>query len=154
MNRFTHSMALLAVAAPLSGALAAPGDPDADAKIVAEATGQSFKALEGQIFDKDCEETVDYAAEVVDLNGDGQPEVFTMKYGPCYGRGGGEMDLLIKDRSGQWVSQFGFSGSYEILGTSNLGFPDIEILGPGMCLPVWRWNGSKYDLFKQCPPGG
>jgi len=154
MNRTTLAVATAAAIVSFAWSSAALGSSDKDVSIVAEATGGTFKALEGEMFDADCEETVEYTAEVKDLNGDGQPEVFTMKYGPCYGRAGGHMDLLIKNSSGQWVSQFGFGGMYEILATQNLGFPDIEIQGPGMCLPVWRWDGKKYDLFKQCPPGG
>jgi hypothetical protein len=101
--------------------------------------------------DKDCNTTVDYDAEVIDLNGDGQPEVFTRLHSACYGMAGVNMDLYVKDKDGQWKPQFGFPGDYNILKTKNLGFPDIEVGGPGDCFPVWRWNGSSYAIKKKCP---
>jgi hypothetical protein len=63
---------------------------------------------------------------------------------------GVQLDLLIKGKDGKWASQFGFPGMYTILETKNLGFPDIEIGGPGTCFPVWRWNGKSYALHKKC----
>ena len=52
-------------------------------KVIAEATGGQFKATKGKYFDKDCNAALDYEAEVIDLNGDGQPEVFTSVQGTC-----------------------------------------------------------------------
>ena len=124
--------------------------PDA-AKVVAEATGGRLKAETGQVFDEGCGAEVDYQADVVDLNGDGQSEVFTQLQSGCYGMAGVQLDLLIKGKDGKWSSQFGFPGMYTILETKNLGYPDIEIGGPGTCFPVWRWNGKSYALHKKCP---
>ena len=126
-------------------------DPTAQAKVVAEATAGRLKALTGKFFDEDCGTEVDYRADVVDLNGDGQPEVFTQLQSGCYGMAGSQLDLLVKSKDGKWVSQFGFPGMYTILETKHLGYPDIEIGGPGTCFPVWRWNGTRYDLHKKCP---
>ncbi len=129
-------------------ALAAPADQD---RIVAEATGGQLKATKGQYFDKDCNAALDYEAEVVDLNGDGQPEVFTSVQGTCLGgMTGVHMNLYIKNKNGQWQPQFGFPGIYTVLKTRNKGYPDIEIGGPGNCFPVWRWNGKAYALHKKC----
>lgn len=121
-----------------------------DAQIVAEATRGELKALRGRYFDKGCDATIEYDAKVVDLNDDGQPEVFTQQYGSCFGLAGVELNLYIRDGKGRWRSQFGFPGFYELLSTRSLGYPDIKIGGPGDCAPVWRWNGQKYALYKRC----
>lgn len=126
--------------------------PAADAKVVAEATGGRFKALRGQYLDRSCNEKLAYEAEVVDLNGDGQPEVFVSVQGTCLGgMAGVHLDLYIKDKAGRWQSQFGFPGMHTELPTQHMGYPDIEIGGPGNCFPIWRWNGRAYALHKRCP---
>ncbi|EXJ12653.1 hypothetical protein D779_4021 [Imhoffiella purpurea] len=125
------------------------GREDAD-RIVAEATGGHFSRIKGFVTD-DCGEKAGYSAELVDLNDDGQPEVFVSLEGTCSGGMTGVwMDLYIKDRRGRWQSQFGFPGIYEIRKTKHKGFPDIEIGGPGFCFPVWRWNGRKYVIHERC----
>ena len=122
-----------------------------DATIIAEATGGRFKAAKGKYFEKACNERLDYEAEVVDLNGDGQPEVFTSVQGTCMGgMAGVHMNLYIRGADGRWQPQFGFPGIYNVLKTRNKGFPDIEIGGPGNCFPVWRWNGSAYAIYRKC----
>ena len=120
-------------------------------KIIAEATGGALKSAKGKYFEPSCNESVDYDAEVIDLNGDGQPEVFTQVQGTCLGgMAGVSMNLYIKNKQGQWKPQFGFPGMYTVLKTKNKGYPDIEIGGPGNCFPVWRWNGREYDIHKKC----
>lgn len=124
---------------------------EANNKIIAEATGGKLKSAKGKYFESSCNESVDYDAEVIDLNGDGQPEVFTQIQSTCLGgMAGVSMNLYIKNKQGQWKPQFGFPGMYSVLKTKHKGFPDIEIGGPGNCFPVWRWNGREYDIHKKC----
>lgn len=119
-------------------------------KIISEATGGEFKKAHGTYSD-DCQKNIEYEAEVIDLNKDGQPEVFLLIRGGCVtGFVGTSMELYIKNKNGKWETQFGFDGWYNILETKNKGYPDIEIQGPGFCFPVWRWNGKRYDIFKKC----
>ena len=121
-----------------------------ESKVIREATGGQLKAPKGKYFDKTCNQTLDYEATVVDLNGDGQPEVFTQVEGTCLGGMAGVfLNLYVKNSAGRWQPQFGFPGMYETLKTGNKGYPDILIGGPGFCHPVWRWNGSQYALYKQ-----
>jgi len=115
------------------------------------ATGGKMKAAKGKAMDVDCGEEVEYEAEAIDLNGDGQLEVMTQEFGSCFGRAGSQMNLYIKDKGGKWQPQFGFPGSPKILEAKNHGFPDIEVLGPGTCFPVWRYDGKQYDIAKRCP---
>ncbi|MGE8368218.1 hypothetical protein ACU4GI_24895 [Cupriavidus basilensis] len=156
MRRYPLPLAtMLSVALAVAGALGPPAvvqaAPTADARIVVEATNGQLKALKGKVFDKACNESVDYDATVIDLNGDGQPEVFTNLYGTCVGGMAGVfMQLYIKDANGQWKPQFGFPGQPEALKSKNLGFPDIAVGGPGTCFPVWRWNGKEYAPYKKC----
>ncbi len=115
------------------------------------ATGGKMKAAKGKAMDSDCGEEVEFEAEAVDLNGDGQLEVMTQEFGSCFGRAGSQMNLYIKDKGGKWQPQFGFPGSPKILTTKSHGFPDIEVQGPGTCFPVWRYDGKQYDIAKRCP---
>jgi hypothetical protein len=123
-----------------------------DDRIVAEATGGRLTSTKGKVFEPGCNQVLDYEAEVIDLNRDGAPEVFTMIHGTCLGGGAGvHMNLLIKGTDGRWHPQFGFPGIYTVLAARHLGFPDIEISGPGFCFPIWRWDGGAYAIHKTCP---
>jgi hypothetical protein len=151
--RFPHfytAVALAALALPFSVIASSADNVDKD-KTVAEATGGRFKTTKGKYFDKDCNDNLDYEAEVIDLNRDGRPEVFVSIQGTCLGGATGvHMNLYIKNPKGQWKPQFGFPGVYKVLTTRSKGYPDIEIGGPGFCFPVWRWNGALYAIYKKC----
>jgi len=108
-----------------------------------------MKVGKGTRKDQDCGQ-VEYEAEAKDLNGDGQLEVLTREYGSCFGRAGVQANLYIKAKNGQWKPQFGFPGDLKLLKAKSYGFPDIEILGPGTCFPVWRYNGQQYNIIKKC----
>lgn len=111
-----------------------------------------LKTHNGELLDA-CDTPVTPETEVTDLNGDGQPEVFVWVGGSCYGAAGGELSLFIKGKKERWEQNLGFSaGGYTLLKTRSHGYPDIEVAGPGVCLPVWRWSGKAYELFKGCDP--
>ena len=65
--------------------IAAPPSPWDTTKVVTEATSGQFKTTKGKYFDKECNASLDYTTEVVDLNADSQPEVFTSAQGTCLG---------------------------------------------------------------------
>ena len=121
----------------------------ADTRRIYKSVGLTERA--GKLFNA-CGEIVQPELEAVDLNSDGQPEVFITVPGSCQGgAAGAELSLLIKSSKGHWKVNLGFpAGGYKLLTTKNMGFPDIEIGGPGFCFPVWRWNGSQYAIFKRC----
>ncbi|MBI2307899.1 MAG: hypothetical protein HYU78_11420 [Rhodocyclales bacterium] len=120
----------------------------ADTRAIYKAVGLTERA--GKLINA-CDEIVQPELEAVDLNSDGQPEVFVTVLGSCQGgAAGAELSLLIKSK-GHWKVNLGFPASgYKLLTTRNKGFPDIEIEGPGFCFPVWRWNGSQYAIYKRC----
>jgi len=126
-----------------------PKFPPAEMAAVYKAAGLTERG--GKILDA-CGKAVEPQVDVVDLNGDGQPEVFVLANDAvCYGDAGGELTLLIKDSHGRWQANLGFSaGGYKLLSTKNKGYPDIEIGWPGFCFPVWRWNGRAYVIHKRC----
>jgi hypothetical protein len=152
----TYKARIVSVAAFAALLLAAPAQsrevpklPPAEMAAVYKAAGLTERG--GKLLDA-CKQPVEPQVDVVDLNGDGQPEVFVLANDAiCYGSAGGELSLLIKDKQGRWQSNLGFSaGGYKLLSTKNKGYPDIEIGGPGFCFPVWRWNGKAYAVYKGC----
>lgn len=147
-TRYAPAPALIMLHAALSGC-ASPAAPE---QTIAEATGGKLTAMRGSFAEAGCNEILDYEAAVVDLNGDGQPEVFISIRGFCLGGGAGEqMNLYIRDSHGRWQPQFGFPGIPILLRSGHDGFPDIEVGGPGFCFPVWRWNGHAYAPLQSCP---
>lgn len=140
--------AVLLVAATTTEAT--PGLDKAALAAVQSATMGKMKPGKGTLNDVDCGQQIEYEAEAIDLNGDGQLEVFTRKFGSCFGMAGVQMDLYIRSRDGNWKSQFGFPGDAKLLKTKSHGFPDIEIVGPGLCFPVWRYDGKAYQISKKC----
>ena len=139
-------------AAPPNPAQPLPAlSPAAERQLIAQATGGRFSARRGETLNKDCNQKVPYTAEVVDLNRDGQPEVLTSEFGSCVGgRVGSTMDLYVRDKQGRWRAQFGFPGIFMPQATRHGGWPDVGVGGPGTCMPVWRWNGQRYDIHKRC----
>lgn len=128
----------------------APKFSATELKSVYEMVG--LKEQGGKYLDE-CGQFVEPNTEVVDLNGDGQPDVFVMDNSSCNGGiAGSRLTLLIKNKTGRWESNLGFpAAGYKLLSTKNKGYPDIEIGGPGLCsTAVWRWNGAKYTLHKRC----
>ena len=97
---FRQLSALLLISALASAptVMAAPPSPWDTTKVVTEATSGQFKATKGKYFDKECNASLDYTTEVVDLNADGQPEVFTSVQGTCLGGMAGVfMNLYMKN---------------------------------------------------------
>jgi hypothetical protein len=83
--------------------------------------------------------------EVVDLNGDGVLEAWIRESSLfCYGATAEAFVLLTRRKSG-WTVILDQVGTPLELNTGRLGWPDIEVGGPGLgAHPVYRFNGSKY----------
>ena len=85
-------------------------------------------------------------AEVTDLNGDGQPEVWITEGSTfCYGNTGSAFVLLTRNGNG-WRKLLDEVGMQVILDTRHGDWPDIEVGGPGFePFPVYRWDGKRYE---------
>jgi hypothetical protein len=88
-------------------------------------------------------------AEVADLNGDGQPEVWITESSLfCYGNTGSAFVLLTRGDTA-WRPLLEEVGIPAQLDERHDGWPDIEIGGPGFGqFPVYRWNGHDYTREK------
>ncbi len=90
---------------------------------------------------------VDY----IDIDGHGHIVAVVQDSGGCYGGAGEYFAVMSKDKDGKWkpvINQIGMLGWQK---TKNLDWPDIEVGGPGDCFPIYRYNGTIYDLYKKCP---
>ncbi|MEZ5542329.1 MAG: hypothetical protein R3F42_09815 [Pseudomonadota bacterium] len=135
----------LAAAAP-AGAGIDPGPQDLAAAFAAAGFEQ---AADGRYVR--CREdppTLSYTpgqAEVVDLNGDGRPEVWITEGSVfCYGNTGNAFVLLTREGGG-WRKLLDEVGTPLQLDSAKDGWPDIEVGGPGFePFPVYRWDGHGY----------
>lgn len=112
-------------------------------KLSPDGQGLIFKDLECPPFEFN-------AADIMDLNGDGQDEVMLRGGNTCTSGGdGSSIWLLTKSAQGAWVTHLGFpAGGYRVLPEKHLGFPDLQFGGMGFCEGVWRWDGQTYQHFK------
>ena len=97
--------------------------------------------------DKDSKD-YPFAAMVMptDMNKDGKEEIF-ISYGNGYtsGNTGSSIVVFIKNAAGTYALHLGSPGTIpDLLTTSNLGYPDLLIGGPGFEFPVLRWNGKTF----------
>ncbi|MEO6033538.1 MAG: hypothetical protein ABIP61_16880 [Burkholderiaceae bacterium] len=153
---------------PPAAAPATPGPPP-DSRAVTAATAATatlpagdeaaaFRAAgfkkRGNVWRSGCEDpgTASYSPgrieQVVDLNGDGLPEVVLGEGGTfCYGNPGQAYWLVTKQADGRWKLMTQRTGIAEFLKTKGAqGWPDISVGGPGFCFPVERWDGRAYKL--------
>ena len=105
------------------------------------------------VADGDVNKEFPFEAQVMptDFNKDGKEEVFIV-YGNSYtsGGAGSSVVVFIKNAAGKYESQLGFPGTApDVLATTNKGYPDLLIGGPGLEFPVWKWNGSSYVLARK-----
>ena len=85
-----------------------------------------------------------------DLNNDGTEEIFIQEFNfEMYGNAGAMTTLYIKNNAGKFEKQEDASAPYlSARKTSNKGYPDLIAGGPGFRFSVYRWNGTKYEVFK------
>ena len=81
----------------------------------------------------------------LDLNHDGIEEIATVYGHPAISGNGPISTLFIKNPSGHYVPNFGFTCFLIILPNyRSQDFPDIVLGGPGFEFPIWKWNGKTY----------
>lgn len=98
-------------------------------------------------FDKRSEYPYNIRVYPTDLNRDGAEDVFILYGNRLSGGAGADIVLFTKDKAGAYQKNLGFPAALpDVLATTNLGYPDLLIGGPGVEFPVWRWNGKEYAL--------
>jgi hypothetical protein len=105
------------------------------------------------LVDDSCGQEVSSEVDIRDLNGDGVDEVLITYGNTCLsGMAGSSVVLFIKEKSGHYKSELGFSGVIaEERKAKSPGYPDLLIGGPGFCFPVWHWNGKAYVHLRDEP---
>lgn len=131
-----------------TGALAAPPLTPSDKAAAFKAAGFKQKGQEWvRCDDTETASRQNGSIEVADLNGDGAPEAWVRESSLfCYGNTAEAFVLVTKKGPGWTVllDEVGIAGPRK---TKSLGWPDIEVGGPGMGpFPVYRFNGTKYVL--------
>ena len=85
-----------------------------------------------------------------DINGDGRPDAVVVEGGGiCYGNTGTRFWLLSKQKNGSWksmISEVGVPG-FVPSNKGRGGWPSLSIGGPGLCFPVYRWNGRAWEVY-------
>jgi len=150
--RARHALPVLALLAMAHSARSEPTLPPEDLAAAFSAAGFSPSPDGRYIRCQEDPPTLSYmpgASKVVDLNGDGNPEVWITESSLfCYGNTGSAFVLLTRDGDG-WRTLLDEVGMQQVLDIQHFGWPDIEVGGPGFGkFPVYHWNGQDYQLAK------
>ncbi len=141
----------------LALAAQAASPPPGEQAAIFSAAGFTRRGADWKSGNCDGAESASYQAGRIetyaDLNGDGRPEALVTEGGAiCYGNTGVHFWLVSKQADGGWKRIHDETAIPGFLTTKGVGgWPDIEMGGPGMCYPIWRWNGKAYALRKRCP---
>ncbi len=87
-----------------------------------------------------------------DFNEDGLPDALIIETSSFFhGNTGFEFRLVSKQEDGSWRLMLKNKGYPKILETQGVdGWPDIKVGLPGLCAPVFRWDGLEYERIKSC----
>jgi len=154
-------LALAALAAAAPAAFGAPPLSAEDRAAVYRAAGLR---ADGAAWRREgCATPLKPDTELLDLDGDGQPEVL-LYLGPsaCFPEGrAGNVALFMKapgDPGATWTERLGFVPGVEVVRqeTVHAGLPDLGVANPGGCMPIYRWDGRRYAVASQksLQPGG
>jgi hypothetical protein len=142
-------LALLFAAAVLSGAAAAQALPPLAATDQAAAFRAAGYTPYGRQWVRCQEEGTGrhptWTLDLVDLNGDGQPEAWITEDSTfCYGNTGTAVTIVTKAPGG-WRIVMDEVGVAGVLKTRRAGWADIDLGGPGLGpVPIYRYNGTRY----------
>lgn len=160
LRRRPAAAALAALLAALLAAGAAAAADLGDAERAALYSAAGLQARDGAYLKGDCPTPLRPSIEAVDLDGDGRSEAL-LYLGPsrCFEQTlGGNVGVFVRDAEGRWVERIGFAPGVEVVPQPgrHLGMPDLGVASPGGCMPIFRWNGTRYDRVAQkaLQPGG
>lgn len=150
MPRLTLASLLMMVLAPASALALTPAQIDAALATLDTPEMRACPEANGS--------KLELPYEVRDINGDAVDEIIVHVHASgaasCFGHAGSEISLLISDGKGGWTDAFGFPGSdLAFHPRADSEWPDIEILGPGFCFPVWRYHQGEYGIWRTCEEG-
>lgn len=152
------SRVLLAASVP---ALATAELRAADAQLSSANAAAAYKAAgyaregshgHGGFDDRGAASYAPPAIETVrDLSGDGRPEAVIVEGSAyCYGNTGQGFQLVAQQPDSSWRLVFGGAGIPNFLPSHGADrWPDIEVRGPGVRFPVYRWNGRQYTQHRK-----
>lgn len=99
-----------------------------------------------------------------DLNKDGIEEIFIQQNSDYFGREESDLQLYIKDKSGEYIFQDMSSAHWHTRATGFGGYPDLigddrahigggwDQTKPVTKFDTYRWNGKAYKLYKKAQP--
>jgi len=92
-------------------------------------------------------------ADVVDLNGDDNYEVFVTWGNACTsGMTGRSLSLFIAEAAGDYRQSLGFPAlTWTALESRQENWPDLTFDGPGFCHAVWTWRENDYEFKCNLP---
>ena len=140
-------LALAALAAAAPAAFGAPPLSAEDRAAVYRAAGLR---ADGAAWRREgCATPLKPDTELLDLDGDGQPEVL-LYLGPsaCFPEGrAGNVALFMKapgDPGATWTERLGFVPGVEVVRqeTVHAGLPDLGVANPGGCMPIYRCDAT------------
>ena len=87
------------------------------------------------------------SAYPLDMNEDGIEEVFIVQTGYItFGNTASYFDLFMKLSDNKYTSVASVVGIPAITKTRANGYPELFVGGPGMTMPIWRFNGREYKF--------
>lgn len=86
---------------------------------------------------------------IIDLNNDGKLEVIVSRINSYWTGQVGDESVFTKNNFGEYIEVLSIHGFIQILSTSSSGYPDLMVGGPGYIAPWYKWNGIKYQFYKE-----
>lgn len=151
---FLPAVLALALGAGTRAQAVLPGESTA----VFEAAG--LKPRDGAWAIDGCASVLRPQAETLVLEAGKPPGVLVyLGRSACFAESsGGNVALLAQADDGRWAMRMEFVPGVEVVRqpTSNLGWPDLGVANPGGCMPIYRYDGSRYQRHSQkaLQPGG
>jgi hypothetical protein len=133
----------------LSAAIATPAFAYTKAEQEAAYAAAGLKKHEGGKFTNECGREVTPVLSPVELGalGAGAAMLKIDDVG-CYGNVGSRIVLFRREGNHLQVIFDNNAGDITVLKTSHMGVFDLELGGPGMDIPTWKWSGQKYEFWK------